>query len=483
MRLENKMKYVHFLGLLILIYLVIFLKLGSFHMRHWDESLFAVNTYEMIHNGNYFSLYFDGKPDLLNTKPPLTSWLQLLSVKIFGYNELALRLPSAIAAAASVMMVFRFMSKHFSIVWAWISALILLTSAGFIHFHTARTADSDSLLCFFILAGNLYFFNYLMEDRKKHIFLFFVFISLAFATKMYAALLFIPAYIIILLRYKKMLAFIFNRYFLAGISLFLVSAIGFVLLREIDSPGYFQEILFKDAGRMLTVVENHKESATFYFDNFFSTRFSIWFLLLISGASLAFFVEDKSQKFLLTNLTILVATYLVIITFSITKLEWYDMPLYPIISIIAAYPLYYIINTLISNSNPKKWIQPVIVIIVVFIYPYHMMFDKSQSNRMPVGEKKQEANEQYLFSRINQKSNLDNITVYYSGYNGSLIFYKYKLAELNQKIELSKTGKFELNDRILVSNDSLINQMHQHYAFSMIDQLENAQLVQITKVF
>lgn len=58
-------------------------------MRWWDESMFAVNTYEMMHRGNYFSLYFDGAPDLYNTKPPLTVWLQLASVKAFGYNETA----------------------------------------------------------------------------------------------------------------------------------------------------------------------------------------------------------------------------------------------------------------------------------------------------------------------------------------------------------------------------------------------------------
>ncbi|MDR0803084.1 glycosyltransferase family 39 protein [Fluviicola sp.] len=477
------MKYIHFLGLLILIYLVIFLKLGSFPMRHWDESMFAVNTYEMIHNGKYFSLYFDGKPDLFNTKPPLTTWIQILSVKVFGYNELALRMPSALAAATSVIIVYRFISKHFSILWAWISALILLTSTGFIHFHTARTADSDSLLCLFVLVSNLYFLKYLMTDEKKYIFLFFIFMSLAFATKMYAALLFIPAYMILLIRYKRFLTFIFNRHFLAGIGLFLVTAIGLILLREMDSPGYFREILLKDAGRVLTVVENHKESTTFYFDNFFKTRFSIWFILLLIGASLAFLIEDKLNRSFLLSLTVLTIIYLTIITFSITKLEWYDMPLYPIISIIAAYPVYYIINTSISNSDPKKWLKYITILIVVFIYPYHMLFDKSQSNRMPTGEKKQEANEQYIFSKINQNSNLNNIKVYYSGYNGSLIFYKYKLAMLNQAIELSNTGEFHLNDRVLVSNDSLINKMNQHYTFSTIDQIENARLVHITKVF
>jgi len=72
--------------LFILIYLVVFLKLGSFHMRWWDESMFAVNTYEMLQNEKWFSLYFDGIPDLYNTKPTLVSWIQILFVKIFGYN-------------------------------------------------------------------------------------------------------------------------------------------------------------------------------------------------------------------------------------------------------------------------------------------------------------------------------------------------------------------------------------------------------------
>ena len=478
---EKKLKYVHYLGLFILIYLVFFLKLGSFHMRLWDESMFAVNTYEMLHNGKYFSLYFDGKPDLFNTKPPFTSWIQLLSVKLFGYNELALRLPSALASAASVIIVFRFISKQFSILWAWISALILLTSAGFVHFHTARTADSDSLLCLFVLVSNLYFVNYLMTDKKKYILLFFVFISLAFATKMYAALLFIPAYAILLIMQKKMKGFVLNKQFLIGISLFLISAIGLILLREMDTPGYFQEILSKDAGRILNVVENHKESATFYFDNFFTTRFSGWFVLLILGAVLSFFTENKSHKSFLISLTTLVAVYLAIITFSITKLEWYDMPLFPIMSVIASYPVYQLVQTLTTSSS-KKWVRSVLIIAAVFIYPYHMMFDKSQSNRIPAGEVKKEASEIYLFSRINQKTSLDKITVYYSEYSGSLIFYKYKLADSNQKIKLTNKEDFHLNEKVLVSDDSLVSKMNRHYRFSIIDKLGNARLVQITKI-
>ena len=61
---KNIKIHYHILGIITLIYFVIFLKLDSFHMRWWDESIFAVNTYEMIHNGKFFSAYFDGRPDL-----------------------------------------------------------------------------------------------------------------------------------------------------------------------------------------------------------------------------------------------------------------------------------------------------------------------------------------------------------------------------------------------------------------------------------
>ena len=154
---EKGIRLRHSVVLFAILFFIVFLKLGSFQMRWWDESMFAVNTYEMMHNGKYFSNYYDGVPDVTNTKPPLINWLQILFVKIFGYNETSIRLPSAFAAAITILLVFNFISKRFSLTWAWISALILLTSPGFIGFHTARTGEADSLLTMFLCLSNIYF--------------------------------------------------------------------------------------------------------------------------------------------------------------------------------------------------------------------------------------------------------------------------------------------------------------------------------------
>jgi 4-amino-4-deoxy-L-arabinose transferase-like glycosyltransferase len=477
---KNKISF-HLLGLLVLVYFIVFLKLDSFHMRWWDESMFAVNTYEMLHNGKYFSTYFDGLPDILNTKPPLTSWLQIIFVKVMGYNELALRLPSAIAAALSILLLFKFMAENYNLIWAWLSALVLLTSQGFINFHTARTGDADSLLTFFLLAANIYFLKYLVTNGKINIFLFLLFISFAFATKMYAALLFSPAYLIILIHQKKLRNFILNKEFLLGVVLFLFMAIGLIYAREQDTPGYIKEIVFKDAGRIFSVVENHKESGIFYFDNLFTTRFPVWFVFLIIGSLFAFIPVKNNEKHLLLILVTLSFVYLIIITVSITKLVWYDMPLYPYLSTIAAYPLCVLLRKFSFDEHAATSKQTVFLIAFIFAYPYYSMYDKSQGNTIPNGEKILEANERYIFKSYKENKNLNGIKVYYFGYKGSFLFYKYKLAEKNQEIELVNNGSFAINDKVLVCNDSLKIQLSQKFKYITIDSYDKSLLLQLTE--
>ena len=159
------------------------------------------------------------------------------------------------------------------------------------------------------------------------------------------------------------------------------------------------------------------------------------------------------------------------------------MPLYPLLSIIAAYPLF----VLLKNFNPttvqfNSQKQLVFIVFIFFFYPFYMMFDKSQGNTIPNGEKILEANERFIFKRHKEKKDLNGLKVYYSGYNGSLLFYKYKLSDKNQKIELNNSGQFNLNDKVLVSNDSLINQLKNKYEFSVIDKFEKAQLILINKL-
>lgn len=469
--INNKQNIFHYTILFIIIYLIVFLKLGSFHMRWWDESMFAVNTYEMMENKKWFSLYFDGKPDLYNTKPPLTSWFQIVFVKLIGYNELSLRLPSAIATFFTIVLLFKFVSENFNYLLAWSSALVLITSYGFIHFHTSRTGDSDSLLTFFTFYANITFFQVLIQNSERKKIIFFVSITLAFLVKLYASLLFVPAYLIILLYKKKFKEFVYSWSFAIGILFFIICVCSVLYLREIDTPGYIKEVWFKDAGRIAKVVENHKKHSLFYLDNLINTRFSYWFLFFVLGIISCFFYSKGAIKRFLLYSFALIISYLSIITISVTKLEWYDMPIYPYLSILASYFIWFFI----SNLKTDKIIIKYFILGIILFYPYWLMFNKSQRNIIEYGERYLEAKEMFIFENNKKGENLKSIKIFNNSWKGSLLFYKYKLANQNLEI-INNIDNINVGDKILVSEDKLKDNLLHNFKTSIINRKNNAEL-------
>jgi len=467
--------------LLLLVYLVFFVKLGSFHMRWWDESVFAVNTYEMMQNAKYFSLYFNNAPDFFNFKPPLSFWAQLSFVKLFGYNELSLRLPSAMAAAMSVILMFKFISTNFNYLWAWISALILITSYGFVGFHTARTADSDALLTLFVLLANLSFMRYVLSHNKWHILWFFIWISFSFYTKSFASLFFAPAYFFILFQKKLLKSFIINIYFFIGCCVFLLAALSFFYLREQDTPGFINAFLYSDASRIYnTIWSEHKHEILFYVNNFFESRFAFWSILFIMGSVLLFFNKNEQQKLILFSFLTLVCGYLFVITISITKLAWYDMPLYPYLSVIAAYPFVILIKFIRIKEKPLSSSLKAVVLVLFFLYPYILIFNKSQANTIPNTEKHLEANEMFINKKIKSNQSLDGIKVYYSGWHGALLFYKYKFLEKGDNIFLvNNIDDIFKNDIVMVCNDSLKDLLRKRFDLIKIEGFLNSELYTI----
>jgi 4-amino-4-deoxy-L-arabinose transferase-like glycosyltransferase len=461
----------------LLIYLVIFLKIDTYQIRWWDESMFAVNTYEMLHNGKYFSLYFNGAPDLINTKPPLTVWCQLFFVKFLGFNEIAVRLPSVIASASCVFILFLFTLKRFGLLMAWLSALILLTSHGYTGYHTGRTADSDALLTLFTLLANIFFLRFIWEQKNSLIGYFFIFLTLAFLTKMYAAILFAPAYLIILLRHQLLKKFTLNWNFFIGFVGTISISIGVLILREHDTPGYLKEILFKDAGRIFKVVEDHKHTWEYYLDNFIFTRYSFWFVPMILSIYFIVLNRSKKEENFFIDVIFIIVSYLVIISSSVTKLLWYDMPLYPYMAMVTSFGIFKILqnefNFQIINA------KTIVALLVIFSYPYWIMFRKSQANMIPNGEKKNEASERFLFLKSVGKSNLDGIKIYYYGWSGSLMFYKYKFAEKGENLELTTSPDFKPTDRVLIAHDSLYAVVQSKYKFKLLEKESNARLIQI----
>ncbi len=145
--------------------------------------------------------------------PPLVFWIQHLSIKIFGENNVAMRLPSAIFGIASVYLIFLLGTALFSTTAGLVAAGLLSVTVN--HVYISRVGMQESYLIFFLLTC-LYFFLKATEVRpelktkknnptphKNNYFIWTgITLGLAFLTK-YNAIVLIPIFGTYLLLYRR----------------------------------------------------------------------------------------------------------------------------------------------------------------------------------------------------------------------------------------------------------------------------------------
>jgi 4-amino-4-deoxy-L-arabinose transferase-like glycosyltransferase len=85
---------------------------GSMPLMDRDEPRFARATVEMLERGDIVIPWFNGEYRF--DKPPLTYWWMALHYKLLGYNELAARLHSVVAALGVALLLWAMGRRHFS---------------------------------------------------------------------------------------------------------------------------------------------------------------------------------------------------------------------------------------------------------------------------------------------------------------------------------------------------------------------------------
>ncbi len=119
--------------------------LGQIPLFDRDEPRFATAAREMAVRNDFIVPYFNGnlRPD----KPPLVYWLMSAVHQVTGtWSELTVRLPSAICATLTLLVVYGMVGKRFGRVTALIAALLLGSCGTFIAEARLATADATMLL-------------------------------------------------------------------------------------------------------------------------------------------------------------------------------------------------------------------------------------------------------------------------------------------------------------------------------------------------
>ena len=108
------------------------------------------------------------------------------------------------------------------------------------------------------------------------------------------------------------------------------------------------------------------------------------------------------------------------------------------------------------------------------------MFNKSMEDTIYLEEKILEGNDIYLYNKIRNNEDVNDLKVFHNNWKGSLLFYQYKLAEKNERIELiDDVSHVSVNDKILVCDDHLKSILWNRFELTVIDSLNNAKLFYI----
>ncbi|GGA34319.1 ArnT family glycosyltransferase [Sphingomonas psychrolutea] len=324
-------------AILLLSTLFLFLDRRTMPIQLWDESRNIVNALELQARGFGLVTTYAGAPDVWNTKPPLLIWLMAASVTVFGPSEWALRLPSMVAALGTVAIVFWFVRRTTgSVATAGLAAALLVLSPAYFGEHSARTADYDALLLFFVTTYLCLLFLTLHRERPSptRLALIGVAICCALLTKSVAAVvpgLGVIVYLAITARGRRVVAT--PNYVILGLGVALAVGL-FLALREGQAPGYLEAAWFNDVRGRFSASLVTAKSHYFYVDQLRAGFFSTALLLLLSPA--AVFVARGRTRMVLLYAVCIILTTLAVFTCAASKLHHYILPAVPFMAIAAA---------------------------------------------------------------------------------------------------------------------------------------------------
>jgi 4-amino-4-deoxy-L-arabinose transferase-like glycosyltransferase len=316
---------------------LLFWKLGGLPVQQWDECRTGLNALEMLRGHGWLVPHYQGQPDLWNAKPPLHLWLLTLSFFALGPTELALRLPAALAALATTLLVYTAGRRGLgSAAAGLLAALILVTAGGFTALHVARAGDFDATLTLWITLGTLAWLGYLRSGRPGLAALTAGSFALAFLTKGLAALLPGPGLLLAVWATGQGARLRRPAPWLAGGTVLAVAA-GWYALREALTPGYLAAVQTFELRMATQNVENNHQPLLWYVGRLLEFNFSAWLAPALLAVALAWRRPDGSAaQLLVRGAGCVTGCHLLILSLTRSKLAWYDAPLYPLLALLAA---------------------------------------------------------------------------------------------------------------------------------------------------
>ena len=335
--------------------IVFFWGLGSIDLLSLNEGRRALAIQEMVSSGNWLLPHLNG--ELYLTKPPLLYWLSSSLAFIWGVNEWTLRLPSALAAIAVLIMVYRYALQQ-SGKWAALFAVqLLIANLGFAML--GRRAEIEMLLTALCVGSLLSALQYIQSQSSKNwIILSYFLLALALMTK--------GPLVILLVTLPLLIAAIYSKN--PHIKAVLLSGRGWLIFLVVGLTWYaivswqlgFDIWATITKHDMLDKMQGESAKPIWSYLAWIAGDFILLIGLFLVGAK-NFFKQQFQQS---RQLVLLAATILPLIIFSLFSYKHakYLLPIYPLIAILLAIKLAEIFDA--ATEAKKK-----IIVIIALLLP------------------------------------------------------------------------------------------------------------------
>src|ERR1700730_7088081 len=286
-----------------------------------DESRNANNALEIARYGHWLHYTYQGVADHWNTNPPLLIWQMAALMRLGLPPLLAVRLPTMLAALATVGAVWGVCRYAFrDRVAAAVAGFLLLLSLYYSDLHIARTGDYDVPLSFFLLSSALAFWASIVSEGMIWMGWFAVSMAglvLAVMTKGIAGAFAVPgllAFSLISGQFAKLVGNL-RAWLLACLAL--VLCLGYYGSRELYDPGYLQAVWEDELSSFFETFEGGRQSSLFYIE-VLARKFEQG-LILLPLAALAVSGKDARRRSIVMLCLSCAGAVLVVLTIAQTK--------------------------------------------------------------------------------------------------------------------------------------------------------------------
>ena len=218
------------------------LALGMFPLQDTSEARYGEMVRLMVETNDWITPYFDYDVPFWG-KPPLFIWMAAISMKIFGVNEFAVRLPGLLCGLGVMWLCWRLAAFQLSKAQALLSTLILASTAMFLVLSGTILADPIMLFSTTLILTSFWIGWHSSDhsESRRWQYLFFVGCGIALLAKGPVSIV-IPALPIFFWCLPKgRLITLFKTFpWFTGTILTLLIAAPWYIASEIKTPGFLE---------------------------------------------------------------------------------------------------------------------------------------------------------------------------------------------------------------------------------------------------